>query len=451
MAKGLLKKCVALLLAGASLGVVSGCASGEENFTPNEQIVQTLNGYVNSLMDETTSYIPAWGKEGFKNRWNYIDGLFMNMTVSMYNNSVGEQKQKYGDFFINYINYYVDKDGYFVQPQPSGDDYDRTTNPGYKVDELDSVYQSNVLFDAYEKTGDSRYLTAIEYTYSCLTNTNYIPIAKVSYGNYSHKKSYTNQIWLDGFTMYVPFMCKYATLKNQSATFHQIRLQYQYAREHMFNEQKGLYYHGNDTTKRIFWANGKTGNSSSFWLRSEGWFIYSLVESLAYFPEGEDKQYLKGLLVEAIEGVLPYRDSQTGMFMQLIDKGNSSIYVSSSYFKGLKNTAYKNTDGSYRSAAVNNYAESSGSSIIAYALMKGSSLGYLKGEYNLLGKQIFESVYAHSFKNGKLENICITAGLGPEDKTYRDGSSAYYLAEKVGSNDAKGVAPFLMAFIEYSK
>lgn len=453
MSKKIVKKAACVALVAAAAITVSGCNVNDNSnsFVPDENIVQTLNAYVDTLMEETPSYIPAWGKEGFKNRWNYIDGLFMNMTVSLYNNANGNDKERYGDFFLNYINYYVDKDGYFVQPQPSGEDYDKTTNPGYKADELDSVCESRVLFDAYEMTGDKRYLNAIEYTYSCLTDPENIPIAQGSNNNYSHKKSYTNQIWLDGFTMYVPFACRYAQLKNRNDDFHDIRLQYQYVREHMFDEEKKLYYHGNDTTKSVFWANKTTGNSSSFWLRSEGWFIYSLVDSIGYFPEGDDKEYLKGLLAEAIEGLLPYRDSETGMFMQLIDQGNKRFYVKSSYFEGLKNTAYKNADGKYVDAVVNNYAESSGSSIIAYVLMKGSALGYLKSEYNLLGKQIFESVYARSFNGGKLNDICITAGLGPSDKTYRDGSAAYYLAEKVGSDDAKGVAPFLMAFIEYSK
>ncbi len=419
------------------------------------QITVTLNTYIDSLMDNTPSYVPAWGKEGFKNRWNYIDGLFMNLTVALYKSSNGQSAEKYKDFFLNYINYYVDKDGYFVQPAceaalPDYPDYDRTTNPGYIATELDSVCESRVLFDAYEMTGDERYLTAIEYTYSCLTDPQNVPIAQGSNGNFSHKKIYTNQIWLDGFTMYVPFLCRYAQLKGQNGIFHDIRMQYEYVRANMFDEEKRLYYHGNDTTKSIFWADPITGNSPSFWLRSEGWFIYSLVESIGYFPEGEDKQYLIGLFKEAIEGVLPYRDTETGMFMQLIDKGNSVFHVDASYFKGLKNKSYRNADGDYFSANVANYAEAAGSSIIAYALMKGGELGYIGSEYTAFGREVFEDIYNHSFKNGKLGDICITAGLGPENRKCRDGSPQYYLAEPVGSDDAKGVAPFLMAFIEYS-
>ena len=46
-----------------------------------------------------------------------------------------------------------------------------------------------------------------------------------------------------------------------------------------------------------------------------------------------------------------------------------------------------------------------------------------------------------------LGNICLMAGLGGEP--YRDGSAGYYLSEQVTENDAKGIAPFLMACTEY--
>ncbi|MBQ3884519.1 MAG: glycosyl hydrolase, partial [Ruminococcus sp.] len=43
-----------------------------------------------------------------------------------------------------------------------------------------------------------------------------------------------------------------------------------------------------------------------------------------------------------------------------------------------------------------------------------------------------------------LRNICLMAGLG----IGRNGSIEYYLSEKKTENDAKGIAPFLMAYNE---
>ena len=43
------------------------------------------------------------------------------------------------------------------------------------------------------------------------------------------------------------------------------------------------------------------------------------------------------------------------------------------------------------------------------------------------------------------------AGLGPENNRRRDGKPAYYLSEPVFSNDAKGVAPFILCYTEMKR
>ena len=400
------------------------------NSIDSDIIYNTLNTYIDEFMNSTDSYIPSWNKESFKGKWNYIDGVFLNSIVNLFYET---NNNKYKDFYLKYIDYYINENGEFIDP--------RTNDLAYNSKELDSVCESRILFDAYEMTKDIRYLNAINNTYNSLME---MPKAE-GCNNFSHKAIYNNQIWLDGMYMYVPFLARYAKLNNRNDLFNLIKEQYEYIRNHMYDEAKKLYYHGNDTTKSIFWSDKTTGNSNNFWLRSNGWYIVSLVDVLEYYPNGDNKDYLINLLEEAIKGLLDYQENNTKLFYQLIDKGNTIYYVDYSYFEGLNNKNY------YYSSYVKNYLESSGSSMIAYTLIKGASLGYLDDKYLNIGLDIFEGIYDYSFKNGSLNNICITAGLGPENKLYRDGSIAYYLAENVGSDDAKGVGPFLMAFIEYSK
>lgn len=396
----------------------------------SNSIYNTLNTYIDDLMNSTDSYIPYWNKEGFKGKWNYIDGVFLNSIVNLYDET---NNTKYKDFYLNYIDYYINSNGEFIDPRDGELSYNST--------ELDSVCESRILFDAYEMTNDTRYLNAINNTYNYLMD---MPKAEGS-NNFSHKAIYNNQIWLDGMYMYVPFLARYAKLNSRDDLFNLIKEQYEYIRNHMYDNEKSLYYHGNDTTKSIFWSDRTTGNSANFWLRSNGWYIVSLVDVLEYYPDGENREYLIDLLEEAVLGLLKYQENNTKLFYQLIDKANMIYYVDYSYFEGLNNKSY------ISSSYVKNYLESSGSSMIAYTLIKGASLGYLDNKYLNMGLDIFEGVYDYSFKNGSLNNICITAGLGPKSKLYRDGSISYYLAESVGSDDAKGVGPFLMAFIEYSK
>ena len=151
-----------------------------------------------------------------------------------------------------------------------------------------------------------------------------------------------------------------------------------------------------------------------------------------------------GNYIGSICQMIKYQDETTKMFYQVVDK-KEAIIVNSSYFTNLKNNKYGNT-----TTVVSNYLESSGSLLIAYSLMRMKSNFFTTKSFVDAGKEIFEGVYSVSFKDNKLNDICITAGLGPDNKKYRDGSMAYYLAEPVGSDDAKGVGPFIMAYLEYN-
>lgn len=402
-----------------------------------ESMVEEVNldSYINSLMNNTPSYIPAWNMEGFKGRWNYIDGVFLKSILNAYEDN---NNSSYLNFVKNYVNYYISSDGTFNYI--NNDVVKADNSLGYKSGELDSVCESNILFDLYDYTNDSRYKTAIDYTYSQLISMN------LCYGtnNYNHKSNYPNQIWLDGMYMYALFLARYAKMYNDSSIFSTIKGQYEYIYDHMRNSS-GVYYHGMDTSNnKIFWANSNTGCSESIWLRSNGWLMVSLVDVIEYFPEGEDKTFLKNMLVEAVDSIIQFRDSNSKMYYQLVDKAGTGFLVDKSYSVGLKN-------GINISTYLGNYLESSGSSMMAYVMLKGANKGYLLNKYKEYGLETFEGIYQASFKNNVLNNICITAGLGPDGTTYRDGTPAYYLAEKVGSNDAKGVGPFIMAYTEYIK
>jgi unsaturated rhamnogalacturonyl hydrolase len=105
-----------------------------------------------------------------------------------------------------------------------------------------------------------------------------------------------------------------------------------------------------------------------------------------------------------------------------------------------------------KAGAPGNYRESSGSSMIAYAMLKGARLGVLDGKYVQLGRRTFDGIANMylSYENGLpvLGGICLVAGLGPEKDRRRDGSYEYYISEPVVQNDAKGVAPVLLSFAE---
>ncbi len=420
------------------------CKWKENNeYVPLEKKVD-LTSFIDKLISDTinsdTPYIPSWNKESYKDRWNYIDGVFLKSIVNLYYETNDE---KYKKFVHDYVNYYINENGEFVRPEAN------TTDGAFNDKELDSICESFILFDlAKWYSDDTRYEKAIAYTYQKLMNMNTCE----AYGspNFWHKESYPNQIWLDGMYMYGPFMARYAKEKNVNSLFDLLKSQYEYISENMRNSEF-LLVHGLDTSKSVYWAEND-GKSKNVWLRSLGWFLCSLVDSIEYFPEGSNRDYLIGLLGELssyMEGLIDY---DTRMLYQLPLAGNQIIFVPAPYLEALNNKEYK-IDGGYYDTYISNYFESSGSSMIAYSLLKASRLGYTRKYMGESGKMLFEGTYENSFdsESNVLKDICITAGLGPQNKIYRDGSIEYYLAEPVGENDAKGVGPFIMAYLEYLK
>ncbi len=361
-----------------------------------------IDAYIDSLLNSTPDR-PLWNieiiKGDKKTSWNYIDGCMLSSLMELYKMTKDE---KYLNFVINFVNYFVNEDG-------SIKTYEREKYA------LDDINESRVLFDLYDLTKEEKYKKAIEFTYEHVKNQ-----PRTKEGNFIHKKIYHDQVWLDGIYMVMPFYTRY--LDNDD-----IAHQLQNVRNIMFDENKKLYYHGYDSSKSMFWANKETGLSKSFWLRSIGWLLVGLVDVYGYSNNELTKKVTSSMLKEGIEGILQYQDKDSKMFYQVVDQGNR--------------------DG--------NYLETSGSLMVAYACMKGARIGILDKKYKAIGQEIFDGVTKKylSNNNGELNlgGICIMAGLGPENNTRRDGTFEYYISEKIVENDAKGVGPLIMAYIETLK
>ena len=98
-----------------------------------------------------------------------------------------------------------------------------------------------------------------------------------------------------------------------------------------------------------------------------------------------------------------------------------------------------------------NYPESSGSCLIAYAVLKGARLGFLPPDFGREAQKSFEAIQRHflgKMKNGEyfIAKCCQGAGLG--GSSGRDGSFDYYISENVVSFDLKATGAYLQAACE---
>ena len=369
---------------------------------------QLLDEYIDYLMDHSDSEHPAWNLEmirsGKCNKWNYIDGCMITGILERYE-ITGEAR--FLDFADRFMSGFVQEDGRI-----------RTYDP--EEYSLDNVNPAKNLFPLYDLTGKEKYRKAIELVRSQLST-----MPRTPEGNFWHKLIYPNQVWLDGIYMALPFYMEYEKRFDAQKDCEDICRQIANVEIRMRDPKTGLYYHGYDASRKMYWADPDTGCSPNFWLRAEGWFILGLVDVLEIMkdlPMGAESVHLQHMLLDLAKALSKYQDP-SGLWYQLI---------------ALPELA-------------GNYLETSGTALISAALLKAVRLGFLPESFRAVGEKAFYGIVDHRLtKNADgtpcVTGICLVGGLGGEQ--HRDGSAAYYLSEPVVQNDAKGVGPLLLAYTE---
>jgi unsaturated rhamnogalacturonyl hydrolase len=345
----------------------------------------------------------AYKNEPKSYKWNYEQGLIMEAFYRIWKQS-GEDK--YFDYIIKNIDYYVQDDG---------------TIKTYKLEDfnLDNIAPGRQLLNLYKETGSEKYKKAAD------TIRRQLHIQpRTREGGFWHKKIYPYQMWLDGLYMGEPFYAQYSLMFGDTAALDDIANQFMLIQKHLKDGKTGLYYHGWDESKKQKWANPQTGTSPNFWGRSLGWFMMALVDVLDYFPEDHSKRKeLIKIFQNLSANLCKFRNPKTGLWFQVIDKGNLE----------------------------GNYIEASASAMFTYAFAKGAKKEYLSSEFFDIAEKSFKSIIKNLVSIEKdsiinLNNVCSVGGLG--GNPYRDGSFEYYISEPKRANDFKGYGAFMLAAIE---
>ena len=369
---------------------------------------QLLDEYIDYLMAHSDAEHPAWNLEmirsGKSNKWNYIDGCMITGILELYE-ITGEAR--FLDFADRFLSGFVEEDGSI-----------RTYDP--EEYSLDNVNPGKNLFPLYDLTGKEKYRKATERVRSQLST-----MPRTPEGNFWHKLIYPNQVWLDGIYMALPFYMEYEKRFDAQKDCLDICQQIANVEIRMRDPETGLYYHGYDASRKMYWADPDSGCSPNFWLRAEGWFILGLVDVLEIMkdlPMQAESVHLQHMLLDLAKALSKYQDP-SGLWYQLI--------------------ALPELEG--------NYLETSGTALISAAMLKAVRLGFLPESFRAVGEKAFYGIVDHRLtKNADgtpcVTGICLVAGLGGEQ--HRDGSVAYYLSEPVVQNDAKGVGPLLLAYTE---
>ncbi len=338
-------------------------------------------------------------------KWDYVHGLVLTSFQALSQNTNDDQYAKYAEQYADFL---INEEGKIAT---------------YRMDKynIDMINAGKILFDIYERSGNKKYMTAMQVLKKQLEGQPRTPS-----GGFWHKKIYPNQMWLDGLYMGAPFYTRYTVMYEDGAGLDDIARQFSLIQEHAIDKKTRLLYHGWDESKQMDWADKTTGTSPNFWSRSMGWYAMALVDVLTYFPEehpGHEK--LVGYLNQLAEALVPFQH-ESGLWYQVTDQGDRE----------------------------GNYLEASGSSMFAYSLAKGANEGYLPASFKEVANKAFDGLINELMEvseNGEvtLTQVCQVAGLG--GNPYRDGSYEYYVNERKKDNDPKATGPFIMAAIQLNR
>lgn len=354
------------------------------------------------LSDQMAATVMEVWKERSK-KWSYDDGVVQD--------GMNEVWRRTGNAV--YFKYVQSKMDEFISAEGVIDTYSQDHF------NIDNVKNGTVLLDLYKVTGQQKYFKAATTLWEQLQKQ-----PRTKEGGFWHKKIYPNQMWLDGLYMGQPFYAEYAALINNKTAFDDIANQFIFMEKNARDAKTGLLYHGWDESRVERWADPKTGLSPHIWARAMGWYAMALVDALDNFPKDHpQRKELINILNRWATAIKSVQNNKTGVWYDILDRPND---------KG-------------------NYFESSASAMFVYAIAKGVRMEYLPQSYFAVADKGYKGMQ-QEFVEQRAENMVnlkgtvTVSGLG--GKPYRDGSYAYYLSEKVITNDPKGVGAFLKAINE---
>lgn len=211
-------------------------------------------------------------------------------------------------------------------------------------------------------------------------------------------------VWADDLYMSIPFLIRYAELKNRPEVLEDAINQVLHFKELLYIPEKKLMSH-------VYQL--KLGLATKIpWGRGNGWVLFTLSELLKVLPkEQSGYQEIKGFYLELCEGFLQVID-EDGMLHQVLDEPDS-------------------------------YGEASCSAMCASAFARGVKLGILPQEpYGAAAKRIVEALKQFCIdEEGNVYGVC----MGSSYSFRRE----YYMHELGWRiNDTHGTGIVLLALVE---
>jgi unsaturated rhamnogalacturonyl hydrolase len=321
--------------------------------------------------------------------WAYPDGFY---SFGQYRVWKTLENDAYFQYIKNNIDNHVDQNGIIDT----------------EIRSLDNSQPGLITLLCYVETGEEKYKIAadsIRQIYSTYPRT--------SDGGFWHSMDLVGQLWLDGVYMILPFLVHYGQVFNDTTLYTEAANQIITYASHL-QDDSGLLFHAYDEDGSSSWADPVTHHSPFFWGRSMGWFGMAIIEILEIIPENHPKRSkLIEILSDLIEGLSNVQDEETGLWYQVVDKGDS----------------------------LGNWLESSCSCMYSYFTARAVEKGYIDSTYLEMASRAYEGILRHKvfIDSDSLFNLTdISQGTGVS------ADYSYYINRSKNTNDLHGLGAFLM-------
>ncbi len=286
-----------------------------------------------------------------------------------------------------------------------------STSNGYGS--VDSMMPNTVLLDMYEETHDAKYGQG-----AARVRNRFRTYPRTSDGAFWHNTGAVDQTWGDGVFMGMPPLERYGHLFNDSAyTDDESSKQLLLYHDHLKNPN-GLHWHAwaecrNDCPS---WTTRDVHHSPESWGRANGWYAMATMMILDLLPANHpNRAPLITIMQGLVEGFKKWQDDTSGRWYQIVDKG---------------------TD-------LDNWLETSSSSMYTYTIAKSIRLGYVDASYAPVAVKGLQGILQKIALDGSgmtnLTDICRGTNVG---------DAAYYYARPRPVNDFHGLGSFLIMYEE---
>ena len=337
------------------------------------------------------------------NDWYYTNGV-LNFGMNELGNLIGEKKynefiDKNFDFVFNHGD--LDYFRKLYEEQKKKDWYSvRSVNwhMFFRMIRLDDCGTMGAsLIEVYEKNPNKKYKNYIDLVSNHIINVE----TRLPDGTISRYWPHENTIWADDLYMSMAFLARMGKLTGEKKYFNDAIYQIKQYYKYLWDDNKEIFYHCYHTDIKQ--------NGVANWARANGWIFMAQADLLDRLPkEYPGREDVIRIFKKQADG-LARRQSESGLWHQLLDKNDS-------------------------------YLETSASAMLVFGFARGVNCGWLEQDYSYVADMGWQGILSNIDENGNVKNICVGTGIMP--------ALSFYYKRPVESNIPMGEGPVLRAGVE---